>query len=140
MSTHEDYKRSHAIKASSDRSFGVVFFVVFLIVGSLPLLRGAEPRWWALAVAAAFLVAALAAPAVLAPLNRLWTQLGLLLNRVMNPLIMAIIFYLVITPVALLVRLSGKDPLRLRLDPSARTYWLPRQPPGPDPQSMPKQF
>ena len=140
MSTHEDLGRTHEVEGSSDRSFGVVFTVVFLIVALLPLWKGEAPRLWALAVSAVFLLAALARPVVLRPLNRAWLKFGLLLGRVVNPIVMAVIFYLVITPVGLVVRLLGKDPLRLRLDREAKSYWIERDPPGPDPRTMSKQF
>ena len=82
MSMHEDFDREGTVKRGSDRSFGVVFAIVFAIVGLWPLSGGAEPRWWALAMALAFALAAAAVPRRLAPLNRLWHRFGLLLNRV----------------------------------------------------------
>ncbi len=76
MSTHEDFSREHAAKASSDRAFGLVFAAVFAVIGLWPLLGGAGPRWWALAVAAAFAALAFAAPKLLRPANWLWQKLG----------------------------------------------------------------
>lgn len=128
------------VRRSSDRSFGVVFAAAFLVIALFPLVRGGEPRLWALAVAAAFLGAALIRPALLAPLNRLWFRFGLLLGRVTNPLIMGLVFFLVITPMAVIMRLRGKDPLRLRPDREAKSYWIERVPPGPAPASMTNQF
>ena len=128
------------VRRSSDRSFGVVFAAAFLVIALFPLVRGGEPRLWALAVAAAFLGAALIRPALLAPLNRLWFRFGLLLGRVTNPLIMGLVFFLVITPMAMIMRLRGKDPLRLRPDREAKSYWIERVPPGPAPASMTNQF
>ncbi|HEX7967024.1 MAG TPA: SxtJ family membrane protein [Stellaceae bacterium] len=125
---------------SSDRSFGFVFCAVSLVVALLPLVRGGEPRLWALAAAAAFFAVALIRPALLAPLNRLWFHFGLLFGRVTNPLIMGLVFFLVITPMAVIMRLRGKDPLRLRLDHEAKSYWIERTPPGPAPASMTNQF
>lgn len=125
---------------SSDRSFGLVFAAFFLIVGLWPLLRGSAPRLWSLAAAAIFLVLALARPKTLALLNRVWTSVGLLLHRVINPLAMAIVFYATVTPIGLLLRLLGKDPLRLGLDRDAETYWIERRPPGPAPETMSNQF
>jgi hypothetical protein len=77
---------------------------------------------------------------LVAPLNRLWASFGLLLGRVTNPLIMGIVFFLVVTPVAVIARFRGKDPLRLRLDSEADSYWIERVPPGPVPTSMINQF
>ena len=93
-----------------------------------------------LIVAAAFLAAALFRPALLAPLNRLWSRFGLLLGRVTNPIIMGLVFFLLITPMALILRLRGNDPLRLRLALHAKSYWIERTPPGPTPASMTEQF
>ena len=138
--THEDFSRDEAVKGSSDRSFGLVFAVVFAIVAFWPLTGGHGPRWWAFAVAAAFLLAALLRPGLLAPLNRLWTRLGLLLHKIVNPLVMGLMFFLVITPMGIVMRMTGKDPMRLRRDGAAATYWILREPPGPEPQSMKNQF
>ena len=124
----------------SNRSFGLVFGVVFIVVALLPAVHGAPIRWWALGVAGAFLTAAVLAPRVLTPLNRVWFALGLVLHRVVNPVIMAMMFYGAILPMALLVRLLGKDLLRLKREPNAASYWIARDPPGPAPGSMTKQF
>ena len=111
----------------SDRSFGVVFTMVFTIVALLPLWRGAPPRWWAAGVAAVFAVLALVLPRALAPANRLWLRFGLLLHRVVNPIVMGAVFYLVVTPFGLVMRLrrSGINAMR-RTDKTATTYWIPR--------------
>ncbi len=138
--THEDLRREHTVKTSSDRSFGFVFAAVFMVIGLWPLLGGNGVRLWALAVAAIFLAAGAVLPRILAPMNRAWTKLGLLLHHVVNPLVMGFLFYLVVTPVGLLMRLFGKDPLRLRLDPEAKSYWIERRPPGPAPETMKNQF
>lgn len=138
--THEDLRRQHEVKTSSNRSFGVVFAVVFLIVALLPLLSGGDVRLWSLAVAAAFLALALAAPRLLAPLNWAWTRVGLVLHHVVNPIVMGVLFFLVVTPVGLIMRLSGKDPLRLRLERGSGSYWIERRPPGPAPETMKNQF
>ena len=101
---------------------------------------GGQVRIWAIGIAAAFAVVALARPGVLAPLNRLWTRFGLLLHKVVSPLIMGMLFYLTVTPIGLLMRAMGKDPLRLRPDPDAASYWIERDPPGPPPETMKNQF
>lgn len=124
----------------SERSFGIVFTAVFLIVGAWPLLSGGPPRWWALAIAGAFLVAGLALPRILRPLNSAWLRFGLVLHRIISPLILAMLFYLTVLPTGLVMRALGKDPLRLRFDRNARSYWIERSPPGPDPESLRNQF
>jgi hypothetical protein len=138
--THEDFNRQEDIKPSSDRSFGLVVATFFLIVSLWPLIHGASIRWWALGVSAVFLVLALLWTAALAPLNKLWTKLGVLLYGIVNPVVMALLFYVTVTPIALLMRMLGKDPLRLRRDPDAASYWINRTPPGPAPESMKNQF
>ncbi len=140
MSSHEDFSRKHEIHGSSDRSFGVVFTVFFAAIGLWPLLRGGEPRWWAAAASAILLAAALARPRVLGPANRLWMRFGLLLSRVVNPVVTAILFYFVFVPIGLFLRLRGKDPLRRRFAPGEKTYWIERRPPGPSPETMSNQF
>jgi hypothetical protein len=77
---------------------------------------------------------------LLRPFNRLWFRFGLLLSRVVNPLVMGLLFYFTVTPIGLIMRALGKDPLRLRFDRGARTYWIDRQPPGPEPETMRQQF
>ena len=139
-SFHEDFERRQAVAAGSERGFGVVFAVVFAAVGLWPLIDGDAVRIWALAVAALFTAAAAVAPATLRPFNRLWFLIGLALHRVVNPLVMAILFYLTVTPVALLMRLAGKGPLRLKFDRRAKSYWIERRPAGPAPESMRHQF
>ena len=138
--THEDFARDEAVAGSSDRGFGIVFTVVFLAVGLWPLTGGNGLRWWSLALAAAFLAAALLRPTLLAPLNRLWTRFGLLLHKLVNPLVMGLMFFAVITPMGVVMRRLGKDPMRLRRDAAVESYWIAREPPGPAPDSMKNQF
>lgn len=137
---HEDLNRHDEITVGSERAFGVVFAVVFVVVALWPLLNGAAPRWWALVVAAAFLAAGYLFPIVLKPLNILWFKIGMLMYKVVNPLTMAMLFVTTIIPIGMLMRAMGKDPLRLKLDPDASTYWIERDPPGPEPDSMKNQF
>ena len=137
---HETFDRAPPVKTSSDRSFGLVFAAVFAIVGLIPLVRAQPARAWALGIAVAFVVVALVRPALLAPANRLWTRLGALLHRIVNPVVTGLLFYLAVTPTGLIIRAMGRDPLRLRRDPAAESYWIRRDPPGPPPESMPQQF
>lgn len=136
---HEDF-RQEAVRSSSNRSFGVVFAVVFAIVALWPVVGGGAVRIWAAAVAAAFLVVALAWPAALAPLNRAWTAFGLVLHKITNPIFMGLVFFGAVMPTALIMRALGKDPLRLRLDRGAKSYWIEREPPGPAADTMNQQF
>lgn len=130
--SHEDFAAHESVKASSDRSFGLVFCAVFALVGLFPLLRGGSPHAWALVVSVAFALAAALRPGVLAPLNRVWTRLGLVLHSVVNPLVMGVMFFLVVLPTGLVMRLLGRDLLRVRIDKSATSYWIEREPADPD--------
>src|SRR5215218_5378435 len=110
---HEDFSRGEDVPQASERSFGFVFAGFFTLVALLPLVRGHAWRPWALGVAALFLVLALVAPAVLRPLNRVWMLLGALLNRIVAPVVLGVMFYLLFTPYGYLMRLAGKRPLGL---------------------------
>lgn len=138
--THEDFSRAQHVKSSSNRAFGWVFVTVFLIIALWPLLSGGSLRRWSLIVSGLVMVATVAAPALLTLPNRLWLRFGLLLNRVVSPVVLAIMFYVVVTPMGLLMRMFAKDSLRRRHDASAESYWIKRDPPGPSPDSMPHQF
>ena len=137
---HEDFSRTHQVKASTNRSFGWVFTAVFLIIAMWPLVSGGMVRWWSLFIAVTFALVTVAAPKLLALPNRLWLRFGLLLNRIISPVALAILFYLVVTPMGALMRVFGKDNLRLRGHASDTSYWIKRDPPGPRPDSLNHQF
>lgn len=137
---HESFQRDEQVKGSSNRMFGLVFFVVFALITLWPVLFGNPLRWWTAPISLGFLVVSFAAPQILTPLNKAWTWLGLQMHRVVNPLIMGMLFYVAITPMGLLLRLFGKDLLRLKRDPQAASYWIERNPPGPSADSMRRQF
>lgn len=140
MNIHEDYSPHTNEKQASDRSFGWVFTIFFALYGCLPAFRSRPVRWWALAVSGVFLLITLVRPTLLHFANRLWMRLGLLLSKVVNPLITGLLFYVVVTPMGVLLRMMGKDLLRLRWSPQAQSYWIERRPPGPDPKTMSNQF
>ena len=137
---HEDLAREQVVEGSTDRAFGVVFAVVFLLIAGWPLLYGEPLRLWACVLSGLFALVALARPALLRAPNRLWMKFGILLGHVVSPVALGILFYAVLTPVGVMMRLTGKDPLRRRRDPGAASYWQPRRPPGPPPDSMTNQF
>ena len=137
---HEDLHREQKVEGSSDRAFGIVFAVVFTLIAAWPLLHGGGLRLWSLAVAIAFALVAWVRPTLLAGLNRWWLKLGLFLGKVVSPIALGILFYAVLVPIGFLMLLTGKDPLRLKREAGARTYWISRAPPGPPPDSMTNQF
>lgn len=113
----------------------------FALVMLLPLLKGGQHiRIWAGAVALIFIVMALIRPAWLAPLNRIWQKIGLLLNRVVSPVMLAVVYFGTFVPLGYAMRLAGKDPLHRSWDKGATSYWISRVPPGPAPDSMRNQF
>ena len=139
-STHESFDRAAALKGASDRSFGLTFAVLLAVLAAISVWRGG-PSWpYTLTAALILGLIAVTRPAVLAPLNRGWMKFGRLLNRVTTPLVLGLLFFLMITPMGLVMRLAGKDPLRLKGDRHAPSYWVERKPPGPAPESMPNQF
>jgi hypothetical protein len=137
---HENLGRAQPTRAAGNRAFGGVFAILFLAIGLWPLAAGGPLRVWALIIAAALLTVTWLAPALLAAPNRLWMRFGALLHRVVSPIVLALMFFAVVTPLGLVMRMLGKDVLRLRRDPSAATYWIRREPPGPEPSSMRRQF
>ena len=144
--THESHIGGQNVKMGSERSFGLVFASVFLLI-SLWNFFQAWPDWresimgkGALAGAVLFAVMALVAPAALKTPNKLWFKLGSLMHKIVSPLVLGGIFFVTVTPTALIMRLLGKDPLRLRLDAEVESYWIHRDPPGPEPKSMSRQF
>jgi len=139
-SLHEDFGRKQEGQGSSDRAFGLVFAFFFALVVVSPLRTHHPMRWWAFPFAGLFLLIGLLKPVWLRPLNKYWTKLGLLMGRIVSPVITTVLFYGVVTPTALLFRLLGKDPLRISWDPEARSYWIERRPPGPAPETMTNQF
>jgi hypothetical protein len=138
---HELIQKHHAeIKGSSDRTFGLMFSTVFSLIAFYPLLVGGGIRWWSMAIAGIFLLLSLLIPSVLAPANQLWMKFGELLHHIVSPLALSIVFYGVVLPTGGIMRLLGKDPLRLRFDPMAESYWIKREPPGPTAESLNNQF
>ena len=137
---HENLNREEEVKVSSDQSFGIVFALVFLAVGVWVVSGGQSKGWFFFVSAALFLVVAIARPSILGPLNRAWAKFGLLLGQVFNPLLLGVVFFLVVTPIAVIVRLWGKDSLHLKSKSDLESYWIDRSPAGPKFGSMTKQF
>ncbi|MEM7364101.1 MAG: hypothetical protein AAF525_08745 [Pseudomonadota bacterium] len=137
MIENEEYSK---IVAGSNRSFGIVFAVIFTLIAAYPLLDDEPIFIWAAGMAATFLVVAVLVPNLLSPLNRLWFRFSLLLAMIINPLVMFIIFVSTVIPTGLLLKLFGKDVLNLKLDSSTDSYWIQRDPPGPPPSSYEDQF
>jgi len=111
------------VKIGSNRSFGIVFFIFFLIIAIYPLIKDGELRLWSLFISIVFLFLGLVNSKILNPLNKLWFKFGIFLGKIISPLVMGIIFFLVVTPIGLLMRLLNKDLLNLRFNNNS-SYWI----------------
>ena len=124
------------VKISSNRSFGIVFFVVFLLIALYPLTYSGEIRIWSIIISFIFIVLGLLNSKILTPLNNLWFKFGIILGKIVSPLVMGVIFFFVVTPIGLLMRLLGKDLINLKYN-NNKSYWIEKK----DPKSkMKNQF
>ena len=124
------------VKLGSNKSFGIVFFVVFLLIAIYPILSDGDLRLWSLIISLVFLILGLINSRLLTPLNKLWFKFGILLGKIISPVIMGIIFFLVVTPIGLLMRLLKKDVLNLSFNDN-KSYWIEKN--GPE-SKMKNQF
>ncbi|MEC7143478.1 MAG: SxtJ family membrane protein [Pseudomonadota bacterium] len=111
------------IKIGSNRSFGIVFFVVFLLIALYPLLKESDLRIWSLVISFIFLALGLSNSNLLTPLNKLWFKFGLFLGKIISPLVMGFIFFAVVTPIGIIMRILGKDLLNLKFN-KKKSYWI----------------
>ena len=137
---HESLHTEGPAAGSSNRAFGLLFAAVCGAIAAIAAWHGRHSAlWWSIA-ALAFCLASVLSPPVLGPLNRAWRWLSLQLSRIVSPVVMTLIFFAVLTPVGMLMRWAGNDPLRLRFEPQRLSYWLPRSSQGERQTSMTKQF
>ena len=111
------------IKISSNRSFGIIFFVVFLLIAFYPLILGFEIRIWSILISLIFLILGLLNSNILTPLNKIWFKFGILLGKIITPIVMGIIFFLIVTPIAIIMRILQKDLLNLKYN-KKKSYWI----------------
>ena len=116
------------IKVSSNRSFGIVFFVVFLLIALYPLFIDGNLRIWSLVISIFFLILGLLNSKILSPLNKLWFKFGLFLGKIISPIIMGLIFFFVVTPIGILMRVFKKDLLNLKFN-NKKSYWIEKKGP-----------
>ena len=116
------------IKLGSNRSFGIVFFIVFILIAFYPLINQGEVRIWSIVISLFFLILVITNSKILTPLNRIWFKFGLFLGKIISPIIMGIIFFLVVTPIGLIMRLFGKDVINLKFN-SNKSYWIEKNEP-----------
>ena len=125
------------IKISSNRNFGLVFFFIFLVVSIWPLTHNESPRIWSAIISLAFLILVLTRSILLTPLNRLWTKFGIILGSIIAPIVMGVVFFLVVTPIGLVMKIIGMDLLSIKYDKKKETYWVKRDKPT---STMKQQF
>lgn len=131
---------STPIPLPSNRQFGLVFVAFFAILAALSWWRGGNWYPGLAAASAAVALVTFFAPSLLTPFNRWWMKLAELLHRIFSPIILGLMFFVVLTPFGLVMRVMRKDPMRRRRDSQAASYWIEREPPGPPPGSLDKQF
>ena len=118
--------KNNKIKIGSNKSFGIVFFTVFLIIAIWPLLNGYEIRYWSLIISIVFLLLGILNSKILTPLNKIWFKIGILLGNVISPIVMSIIFFLVVTPTSFIMKILVKDLLNLKKN-TKNSYWIKKQ-------------
>jgi hypothetical protein len=139
QSTHENFNRDETVSPGSDRNFGLVMAGALALLSALNGWHHGRLWPWMTAAAIILLAAVWFKPSALRPLNIVWMKFGLLLHRIVNPIVMGVLFFGTIWPTGLVMRLRGRDLLRLRREPVSNSYWIAR-PPGPQPQTMKDQF
>jgi hypothetical protein len=140
QSTHESYARDQQAVPSSDRSFAVVMAAALAVLGSINWWHDGGIWPWMVGTAVVVALLGYLSPAIFRPLNWLWFKLGLLLHALVSPVLMGLLFYGVVWPTGAIMRACGKDTLRLRMERDRDSYWIKREPPGPEPASMKDQF
>ena len=116
------------VKISSNKSFGIVFFVVFLIISIFPLINDGNLRVWSLIISIIFFILGLINSNILTPLNKIWFRFGTILGKIVSPIVMSIIFFLVVTPIGILMRILKKDLLNLKINDN-KSYWIEKSEP-----------
>lgn len=124
-------------KKSNNRSFGILFFIVFLILGLYPTLKGNSPNIYFILISIPFIILGIINSKILTPLSNAWIKLGEILGIIIAPIVMAIIYFFILTPISLIVRIFGKDLLSIKFDKQVNTYWINRKK---NINSMKKQF
>lgn len=117
----------HPPKPLANRTFGLIFAAIFLLIALFPVLFGAAPRNWALIVAGSFAAVSIVVPILLTPLNRAWAKFGMLMHKITNPLLMGLVFFLTVLPTGLIMKALGKDPMRRKQKPKEASYWIERE-------------
>ena len=115
--------KNNDIKIGSNKSFGIVFFIVFLIIALYPMLKGQDLRLWSLIISFIFLILGMINSSILTPLNKIWFKFGILLGNIISPIVMAIVFFVVVTPTGIIMKILRKDLIGLKKN-NKNTYWI----------------
>tara|TARA_B100000073_G_C23354844_1_gene420374 strand:+ start:124 stop:546 length:423 start_codon:yes stop_codon:yes gene_type:complete len=140
LKTHENIIEKQDIQIGSNKSFGIVFAVVFFVIALWPLMDEGNFRVWALVTGIILFLISFIYPSIYKPFNYIWFKFGLLLGKIVTPIVMGFLYFFTITPTALIMRTLKKRPLDLEFDDSLDSYWKYRDPPGPSSESMKNQF
>ena len=140
MATDNHPAPKTAPKALENRTFGLIFAGIFLVFTLFPLLKGKPVNMWTAYISAAFAISAIVLPILLTPLNRLFVLFGQVMHKITNPLLMGLVFFLTVLPTGMMLKLFGKDPMRRKLDDSADSYWIAREPDAISKDSFDNQF
>ena len=140
MEQNRDLGLSEDIKIGSNKSFGYVFTIIFLIIGIWPLFYGKFINYIFLLLSSFLLIVSIFFPKYLSPFNKVWFKFGLLLNKIVSPIVLGFLYFFTFLPMGLLMRLMGKDPLKLKKQSDKISYWVYRDPPGPSSKSLKNQF
>jgi hypothetical protein len=124
-----EYKQYIEVESGSEKNFGIVFAVVFLLISLYPLVDNKDVHLWSLIISLIFFLLAYVAPKVLSVPNKLWFKLGMALGAVVAPVVMALVYFSTVVPIGLIMRLMGKDLLRQKLDKNTKSYWIERNEP-----------
>ena len=119
--------RNSKIKMSSNRNFGLVFFILFLILGFWPIINGGEIKIWLVVISLIFLVLGMMKSKLLTPLNKLWFKFGMILGAIVAPVVMGAVFFLVVTPIGIVMKTMGKDLINKKYNKKKETYWITRR-------------
>ena len=139
-SFHENFDRRDEIRLGSSQAFGFVFTVVFSVIALWPLIYGESIRVWSAVISGVLLLVAIFKPSLLQLLNQLWLRFGMLLHKIISPIVMGVLFFFTVTPIAVIFGLIGKDPLNRRFDNTLETYWVERDPEEFNSETMKNQF
>lgn len=134
------FELNEKVTGSSDRAFGLVFFLVFILIAFAPMISAGEIRGWALIAGGVFLLAAIVRPSLLSSLNRGWTKFGLMVHQCASPIVLAILFFLIMSPYAIVMKLFHRDILNLSYQPESESYWINRKTTNDVGQNMKNQF